>query len=205
MVRACVPAIFILGIGILGIYTLYAVPILTVQQTPSQTIWEIFPPAARRIGMLMIALFAFAMMLGMIRMEWNWETRPSSGFVNTNAMVLFGKSFGIWLLTILLPSGLDIILQPYAKVNAFELGVIVASCIVLYDVLIFSEMLRDVVKHMLFSLLFLVTIVNLFVTIPIAVPFRELISVAVGASLIDFFASYGVRRIMVRAKIQPAQ
>jgi hypothetical protein len=171
------PAILILGMGILGIYTLYTVPIVTVQQTPSQTIWDMFPPAARRIWMLMISLFAFAMMLLMITMEWNWQTRPITDFINTNARVGFAKAFGIWLLIIVLASGLDIMLQPYAKVNAFELSVIVASCIVVYDVVIFWEMLRDVVKHMLFSLLFLVTIVNLFVTIPVAVPFRDLMFV----------------------------
>jgi hypothetical protein len=196
------PAIVFVGIGILGIYVLYTTPFVTVQQTPSPLFWDLIPPPARRIGTLMISLFAFMMMLLMSTEEWSWQTRPISSFLNINARAGLLKSFGIWLLAVLLASGLDMMLQPYAKVNAFELGLIVGSCIVVYDVMIFWEMLRDVVKHMLFSLLFLVTIVNLFVTVPVAVPFRELIPIGVGASLIDFFASYGVRRIMAHAKIQ---
>jgi hypothetical protein len=195
------PAIVVVGMGILGIYSLYTIPVVTVQETPSQTFWDMFPPAARRVWLLVISLFAFVLMLVMITIEWNWQTRPIAKFINTNAGVGFVKSFGIWLLIVLLASGLDLMLEPYAKVDAFELGVIVAFCIVVYDVAVFWETLREVVKHMLFSLLFLVTVVNLFVTVPVTVPFRELALVGVGTTLIDFFASYGAKKRAVIGSI----
>jgi len=105
----------------------------------------------------------------------------------------------------MLTSGLSIMLQSYARVDGLELGGIVASCIVLYDVMSFSETLQDILKHMLFALLFLVTIVNLFVATPLVAPLRELAIVAVAATGIDFFLSYGVRRFMARTKIQRRQ
>jgi hypothetical protein len=187
------PAIVIMTIGILGIYFLYTMRFARVQ-TQSQTIWDIMPPAARHIGMLVISVFGFAMMFLMIGVEWDWQTRPITEAINENMRVAFAKSFGIWFLANMLTSGLSMMLQSYATVDGLELGVIVASCIVLYDVMSFSEMLQDILKHMLFALLFLVTIVNLFVATPLVAPLRELAIVAVAATGIDFFLSYGVRK-----------
>jgi len=192
-VSACKPAIVIVGMGILGIYLLYTTPVVTVQ-TQSQTIYDLAPPAARRIVMLVISILAFAMMFLMVREEWDWQTRPISDAINRNARVVFAKSLAIWFLTNTLASGLNMMLQPFANADVLELGGIVASCAVLYDVMSFSEMLQDIVKHMLFALLFLVTIVNLFVTAPTVTPFRELAIVAVAATGMDFLASYGVRK-----------
>jgi hypothetical protein len=193
MIMACKPAIGVVTVGILGIYVLYAAPIVTVW-TQSQTFLDIVPPAARHIGMLVISVISFALMFLMVRVEWNWHTRPITDAINKNVAAAFAKSFGIWFLANILASGLSMMLQPYARADALELGGIVASCIVLYDVMSFSETLQEILKHMLFALLFLMTIVNLFVAVPVGTPFRELAIVSVAATGIDFFLSYVVRR-----------
>jgi hypothetical protein len=193
-VNAFRPAILMVIIIFLGIYLLYTPPVATVQ-TQSKTIFDLAPPAARRIGMLVISIFIFALlMFWMTKLEWNWQTRPISELVNENVGVLCGKSMALWFLINILASGLNIMLRPYASADAVDLGLIVASCVVLYDVLSVSEMLQDIVKHMLYALLFLVTIVNLFVTTPILTPLGEMAIVAVGASGIDFITSYAVRK-----------
>jgi hypothetical protein len=188
-------AILLLTVGtllLIGLYTGH-IPLDTAPQ-PERP--HLAPPNVERIVLLATVLVSFTMSFVILRMEWDWKTQPIGMRINENIEIGFVKCLAIFAVAMSMSQGLDSLVrsaQVPSSARTIDFGIIAAVLLASYgptkmmsERMSSFEELHDIVKHFILGLLFLVIMVNLFVTIPaVFPPLLQMIPVAIAATILD--------------------